>query len=357
LKANFVADRLNLALVRPRTNDEKVGERRDARQVQHFDIDCFLGLGGPNGYEPGRGEGGDFAWLGEIGLGQNTLLTVSYYNRNFMRISTGWLLVSLCSGVLTAQTVPPDPQLTRARERLNQIRELVAAGAVPRAQLAKAQDEIADAEDAAFLSRTIYGKDLTDAQTDEMVAAAERRYQRRQAALEKQKELVDAGVATLLSLDPLQEDADLARNELDRARDRAQVVHELTVMAQAEQSLDERLENAPSTAHEIAERYDGDGSFTPKTFARVESAFEAKFGKPLPVSAMGETAVHRALGFNHTGRVDVAIHPDQPEGVWLREYLSSQHIPYFAFRQAVPGKATGAHIHMGPQSTRLAHGG
>ena len=268
-----------------------------------------------------------------------------------------WCVLALCAGFLRAQSAPENPQITRARERLEKIKELVAAGAVPRAQLTQAQDEIADAEDAGILARTVYGQDLTDAQSEEMIAAAERRYERRQKAVDKQQMLVDAGVATLPSLAQFQEDRDLARNELDRARDRAQTVHDLTVMAQAEKSLDERLENAPTTAHDIAERFDGNGSFTPQTFARVESAFEAKFGKPLPVSAMGETAVHRALGFNHTGRVDVAVHPDQPEGVWLREYLTEQHIPYFAFRQAVPGKATGAHIHMGPQSTRLAHGG
>ena len=91
--------------------------------------------------------------------------------------------------------------------------------------------------------------------------------------------------------------------------------------------------------------------------ARVEMAFAERFGKPLPVSANGETAVHRALGFDHRGRVDVAVQPDQPEGVWLRQFLTENRIPYFAFRQAVPGKATGAHIHIGPMSTRLVPGG
>jgi hypothetical protein len=72
---------------------------------------------------------------------------------------------------------------------------------------------------------------------------------------------------------------------------------------------------------------------------------------------MGETAVHRSLGFDHRGRVDVAINPDQPEGHWLLEYLVDKHIPYFAFRHAVTGKATGAHIHIGPMSTRFKLGG
>jgi hypothetical protein len=93
------------------------------------------------------------------------------------------------------------------------------------------------------------------------------------------------------------------------------------------------------------------------SLSRIESEFEKQFGKPLPVSAMGETAVHRSLGFDHRGRVDVAVHPDQPEGHWLLGYLVQNHIPYFAFRHAVPGKATGAHIHIGPMSTRLHLGG
>ena len=41
----------------------------------------------------------------------------------------------------------------------------------------------------------------------------------------------------------------------------------------------------------------------------------------------------------------------------FQEFLHENHIPYFAFRQAVPGKATGAHIHLGPMSTHFKLGG
>ena len=64
--------------------------------------------------------------------------------------------------------------------------------------------------------------------------------------------------------------------------------------------------------------------------------------------------MHRALGFDHRGRVDVAVVPSAPEGVWLRQYLQLRKIPYYAFAHAIPGKATAAHIHIGPGSTRLA---
>ena len=66
-----------------------------------------------------------------------------------------------------------------------------------------------------------------------------------------------------------------------------------------------------------------------------------------------QTAVHRALGFDHHDRVDVAIFSDTAEGLWLRRYLESGDIPYYAFRNSVKGIATGAHIHMGPPSNRL----
>jgi hypothetical protein len=92
-------------------------------------------------------------------------------------------------------------------------------------------------------------------------------------------------------------------------------------------------------------------------FAGVAAAYQEHFGKPLPVSAMGDTAVHRALGFDHRGRVDVALNPDSSEGEWLRLYLTVKRIPFFVFRQALPGKATGAHIHIGTASARLASGG
>jgi hypothetical protein len=270
-----------------------------------------------------------------------------------MRFGPTLLLFAVC---LCAQT-NQDPEVARAKAGIEKLRALVEAGALPRKQLEKAEDAIADAEDAAVLRKTLYGQDLTAEQADDMIAAAGRRLDRRNAAYKAQKKLVDAGVVPMLSLSPFLQEADLAQKECDLAQSRARLTQELAEMARAEEELDARLSESPEDAGSIAERYAGDGVFSPNTFNKVEAAFETKFGKPLPVSAMGETAVHRALGFDHRGRVDVAIHPDQPEGVWLREYLVGHHIPFFAFRQAVPGKATGAHIHIGPGSTRLANGG
>jgi hypothetical protein len=263
------------------------------------------------------------------------------------------LVCALCVGAQTAE----DPAVARAKAGIEKLRSLVEAGALPRKELDKAEDQIADAEDAAYLRKTLYGSDLTDGQSEDMIIAADRRLARRTKALDEAQKLVTAGVASQLSLDTFRSELDLAVKERNLAETRAKLTHELAEMAKAEEVLAMHLAQQPSEAPKIAERFDGNGIFSTSTFSRVESAFEKRFGKTLPVSAMGETAVHRSLGFDHRGRIDVALFPDAPEGVWLRDYLTHNQIPYFAFRQAVPGKATGAHIHIGPMSTRLKLGG
>lgn len=270
-----------------------------------------------------------------------------------MRKISGLLLL-VCAAICSAQTAD-DPQVAAAQAELTKVQSLVDKGALPRARLAKAQETVADAQDAAFLRKTAYGQDLTVGQADEMMAAANRRLDRRQKALDEARQLVAKGAAPEVSLKPLQDDLEQEQSECKLAESRAGLVRDLSDMANAEEAFLSSLSQSPGAAQPPEAETDGAAAYA--TYARVEVAFREHFGKPMPVSAIGETAVHRALGFDHRGRVDVAVHPDQPEGVWLQKYLTDNHIPFFAFRQPVKGKATGAHIHIGPMSTRLASGG
>jgi len=247
-----------------------------------------------------------------------------------------------------------DPDVLRARLAIQRLRALAEAGAIPRVQLEQAEDALGDAQDMAVLRRTMYGQDITEEQANEMVAAAERRLDRRQKQLDRVRGLVDSGIAAKNDLEPLAGQVDYARKEYELAVSRANLNRELVAMARAELVRPSRPGQEPAGGVPVPVRYDGAGVFTPAQFTQVSAAFERRFSKRLPVSAMGETAVHRAMGFDHRGRVDVALNPDQPEGVWLRQYLEARRIPYFAFWQAAPGKATGAHIHIGPESARLS---
>ncbi len=100
-------------------------------------------------------------------------------------------------------------------------------------------------------------------------------------------------------------------------------------------------------------RYNGVSSWTVAGLAGVQSFFLSAFGKSLPLSALGQSATHDRLGYDHRNAVDVALHPDSAEGRAIIAYLQRNGIPYLAFRSAVPGVATGPHIHIGSPSHRL----
>jgi hypothetical protein len=277
--------------------------------------------------------------------------------RLFSWVTIG-LLAAAWISVKTAAAAD-SPQLAALRQKVKTLQALVDEGAAPRSRLIEAQEEIADAEDDALVMAGLRNPELTEAEAEDMLAAAKRRVERHEQALEKGRQAVAAGWGIEANLGPLATDLDFSRKEYALAEEHAEITRQLTAMAQSEALAVRGLDNARghgTLANGSAEFFEGNGRFTSEILGRVETAYQNRFGKPLPISAIGETAVHRALGFDHTGRVDVAVHPDQPEGVWLRGFLEQNQIPYFAFRQAVPGQATGAHIHLGPPSTRLAPG-
>jgi len=84
----------------------------------------------------------------------------------------------------------------------------------------------------------------------------------------------------------------------------------------------------------------------------IKSFFISKFGRTLPVSAFGQTRLHDRLGFDHRNGIDVALSPDSTEGRAVLDRLRGLGVPFIAFRRAVPGVATGAHIHVGKPSPR-----
>lgn len=264
-----------------------------------------------------------------------------------------WLLFCL---PLCAQS-PESQQLEHARKDAEQVRKLVEAGALPRNALDEADLVLQEARDEAILGRTLYGsvtiEELTEEQTAEMLVAAQRLVDRQQREWEQARQLVEEGAAPRKSLTSYEEELDRRRQTLEIANRRAELFRELAEMVKAEEALYLSLEKTPEESWKIAERYDGSGVFLPSQLSVIRLAFEREFSRPLPISALGATALHRALGFDHRGRVDVALHPDQPEGKWLRQLLEQLQVPYFAFRSYVPGASTGAHIHIGPPSGRL----
>ncbi len=234
-------------------------------------------------------------------------------------------------------------------------RTLERAGiSLPRA----AQDDPADGPDLAILERTLYGhvtvEELDEDQASAMIAAAQRMLARRKERLDRARKLAEEGVLPRLEVTSYVEELDRVRRISDQAELRAKLARDLAEIARLEAAAEEP--QFPSGPLPVIERFAGNGSFLTADFHTVSHAFELEFGRSMPVSARGATRYHQMLGFDHRGRVDVAIDPDQREGVWLRNYLQTLRIPYYAFRQAVPGKASARHIHIGPPSERLSRG-
>jgi hypothetical protein len=266
------------------------------------------------------------------------------------------ILLFLALGLSPLARTAESPALERARAEVERIRTLVDAGAMPKATLEKAELDLAEAQDETVLGETLYGRasvdDLTNDQAGEMMRAAQRQLERQQQRVDETNKLIDEGVEPRSSLTPLLEELDRRRRTVALAESRVRLLEELAKMAELE-SQDAELAPLPESDTRTMVRFNGNGAFSLNDYRRASSSFRKKFGYDLPVSAMGTTAVHRALGFDHSNRVDVAINPDQEEGRWLRAYLEQMNLPYYAFRAAIRGKATGAHIHMGPPSVRL----
>jgi hypothetical protein len=266
------------------------------------------------------------------------------------------------SGVAAAQDnsgVPADIQSTvdriRSEMHLPDVAPAPAAN-VPARQAVPPitpEEQEADSEDSAILLRT-----MGTVSVDDLVASAPLR----DAAELDAREMLDAAQrmadrgdkwaenASADAAEKAREEAARRHHTLDLVTERAAMLSELIEMARAD-------EGGPGGARRTSFgtlRYDGSGRLIrPTELATLSALFQRKFARPLPISAWGETATHAMLGFDHRGRVDVAVNPDSPEGRWIRAWLERSRIPYYGFRVALLGRSTGPHIHIGPGSMRI----
>jgi multidrug efflux pump subunit AcrA (membrane-fusion protein) len=99
-------------------------------------------------------------------------------------------------------------------------------------------------------------------------------------------------------------------------------------------------------------RFTGAGSWVLSQAGRIESFFQLTFKRPLPIAVFGQGAIHNQWRLDHRNAMDISLHPDGPEGQALIEFMRQNGIPFSAFRGAIPGVATGPHIHIGMPSHR-----
>ena len=218
-----------------------------------------------------------------------------------------------------------------------------ARAATPAQRLAKAK---ADVVTAANAHKAALEKLLTLQEAEKKSLAEE---------LSKRKSLLEQGIVSKREIELSEQEMAAVEAKVSDTRKLMGETDHLIAEASAEEKL-LKLGPARIGAYQTTNaliRYNGPTRWLLSNAAQVQSFFLARFNRSLPISAFGQTATHNQLGFDHSNSVDVAVHPDSAEGQALIAYLRSMGLPFIAFRQAVAGQATGAHIHIGYPSHRI----
>ena len=170
------------------------------------------------------------------------------------------------------------------------------------------------------------------------------------------QELYARGAISRRDLEQSEAAVATARARVDEDQRAIVAADQATAEAEAASALAALPSPAPGEHQQTAalSRYQGRGVWTLASItSRLQQVFIARFGRALPISALGQTAMHDRMGFDHRNALDVAVHPDSVEGQALLEYLRTEGVPFIAYRGAVPGAASGAHIHVGLPSPRM----
>lgn len=99
-------------------------------------------------------------------------------------------------------------------------------------------------------------------------------------------------------------------------------------------------------------RFNGAGHWLLSQASSIESFFQQTFNRPLPIAVFGQGAIHNQWRLDHRNAMDISLRADEPAGQALIDFLKRNGIPFSAFRTAIPGVATGPHIHIGMPSHR-----
>jgi hypothetical protein len=191
------------------------------------------------------------------------------------------------------------------------------------------------------------------ASLDRVLPFREDAVRRAAAALETRRRLLETGAVARRDVELAAEALAAAEAELARTRAEIADAERLVAEAVAAERLP-ALRAGETKATTALIQHHGSATWS---LARVDSVrrfFAERFGRALPISALGQTAVHDRLGFDHRNALDVAVHPDSAEGQALIAWLRGHGVSFLAFRGWVSGEATGAHVHIGEPSPRRA---
>jgi hypothetical protein len=192
---------------------------------------------------------------------------------------------------------------------------------------------------------------------ERVLAIYERELARRSELAELRQDLFERGVLSKREFEEGQQAQAAAQKDVEDTRQAIVDADRVLLEARMAEALARLTPLARGGYEETAglARFNGAATWSLAVDTpRLQQFFLTRFGRALPISALGQTALHDRLGFDHRNAVDLAVHPDSPEGRALMEHLRAQGIPFIAAWGAIPGSASGAHIHVGQPSPRMS---
>ena len=191
-----------------------------------------------------------------------------------------------------------------------------------------------------------------------LIAIYENNVKKAEDKLAQSKKLLDEGLISKvqyqeneLAVKGEQEKLNGARRQLTDAD--AQIAA-ILVETEAEKTIAKNLRLARQGLVRTTSftRYTGADGWGIGEAYKIQRYFSDTFKRELPIAVFGQGAIHDRWRLDHRNAMDISLHPDSAEGQALLGFLQNNGIPYSAFRSAIPGTATGPHIHVGRPSHR-----
>lgn len=197
------------------------------------------------------------------------------------------------------------------------------------------------------------------ASLEKLIAIHESGVAKAEEKLVQSKKLLDEGLISKAQYDEYERGVEGEREKLRTTRrqmtEADKQVASILVESEAEKTIAKNLRLARQSLVRttVFIRYNGSNSGWGLGEAwKVQRFFSDTFKKELPIAVFGQGAIHDRWRLDHRNAMDIQLHPDSAEGQALLAFLQKNGIPYLAFRSAIPGTATGPHIHIGRPSHR-----
>jgi hypothetical protein len=255
--------------------------------------------------------------------------------------------------VVAAQETAVAPKTKLAKPNTNQTKVSRKKAPQSKANQARPANELARLREEFIKANNDYKASL-----EKLRASYDKDVQKAEDNLIKSKELFAAGLVSRKEVEAVEAQVAQAKGkvaEVDRRMANADSqIADTLLEAEAEKKLAKSRRMAKGSIMSTASfiRYNGAAVWNLPDAWKVQRFFLDAFKKPLPIAVFGQGSIHDHWRLDHHNALDVSLHPDGPEGQALLGFLRANGIPYLAFREAIPGTATGPHIHIGLPSHR-----